>query len=375
MLVASVNVAWAQQSDCDGTSDTDRSEHAALFAEQKGAAILSKVPGVGRLFATSTSPTLAAAPDATGSKLQHLLQAAAHLEAAGETEQAQRLRQQADGERRALLNRLESLQAELDRLRQTAGCATQIMVQVRMMELSRTRMRKLGFDFSKLREDGVVSTTEANQEAFALNLIEADNPLLRVLEAMRDDNLVKVLAEPTLVTLSGRPACFNVGGQYPVLVPQADGSRVMEYRDYGTRVDLVAIALGKGRIRLEVRPRVSELVPEQSIQIGEYTFPGVKVREVDTRVEMQADQTLVLGGLVQTRVTKRQTEPKPASATPGAGVADEKPKEVTEETELLVLITPRILEPAVATSARLPSRRKPADSRSATIPHRPSARY
>jgi pilus assembly protein CpaC len=262
------------------------------------------------------------------------------------------------------LERLASLQAELDRLRQMAGCAPQIMVQVRMMELSRSKLRSLAFNGAKLGEGGVPGGAQANGAPPAFNVVEADNPILRTLDALRTDNLAKVLAEPTLVTLSGRPASLHVGGQYPVLVPQGDGSRAMEYRDCGTRLDLLATVLGDGKIRLEVRSRLSRLDPEHGIRIGQYTFPGVRVRQLDTAVEMQVGQTLVLGGLVQTVGGDSVGDRSPGlmqspSETPPAGkAAEDKPKDVTEETELLVLVTPRIVEAAAASSARLPSRRK-----------------
>jgi len=360
VLVGMSNAACGQQAVPGPTADADEGVCPAQITQPDDGSVLSKVPGVGRLPGVTTPRDEPATPDAAGTKLHHLLQAAAHLEAAGEIDQARRLRQQIDQEKQVLLERLASLQAELDRLRQMAGCAPQIMVQVRMMELSRSKLRSLGFNGAKLGEGGVPGGAQADGAPPAFNVVEADNPILRTLDALRTDNLAKVLAEPTLVTLSGRPASLHVGGQYPVLVPQGDGSRAMEYRDYGTRLDLLATVLGDGKIRLEVRSRLSQLDPEHGIQIGQYTFPGVRVRQLDTAVEMQAGQTLVLGGLVQTRGVNTEGDAKAEGETPKATAADDKPQDVTEETELLVLVTPRIVEAAAAFSARLPSPAKAA---------------
>jgi len=85
------------------------------------------------------------------------------------------------------------------------------------------------------------------------------NQFFGFLEALRQYNMVKVLANPTLVTTSGRPASFKVGGEFPILVPAGLGTISIEYKPFGTRVDFVPIVLGNGNLRLEVRPQVSEI--------------------------------------------------------------------------------------------------------------------
>jgi Flp pilus assembly secretin CpaC len=357
VLLGISSTACGQQALPSPAADTEENPRPAQITQPNDGSLLSRMPGVGRLLGVTTSPDEAATPGDTGSKLHHLLQAAAHLEAAGEIDQARRLHQQIENEKQLLLERMASLQAELDRLRQIAGCAPQIMVQVRMMELSRGKLRGLGLNGAKPGEGGLPGGVSPNRAPLDLNVVEAGNPLLRTLDAIRADKLAKVLAEPTMMTLSGRPASLHVGGQYPVLVPQSDGSRVMEYRDYGTQMDLLATALGGGKIRLEVRLRLSQLVAEHGIQIGEQTFPGVKGCNLDTGVEMQAGQTLVLGGLVQTGAANAKTDAQAEDRASTGTAADDKPKDTSDQTELLVLVTPRIVEPAASPSARLPSRR------------------
>ena len=83
-----------------------------------------------------------------------------------------------------------------------------------------------------------------------------------------ENDLIKILAEPQLTTVSGRPASFNSGGEFPIIVPQSLGTVSIEYRKYGTRVDFVPIVLGNGNIRLEVRPQVSEIDVSRSVVIS-----------------------------------------------------------------------------------------------------------
>ena len=76
-----------------------------------------------------------------------------------------------------------------------------------------------------------------------------------MLDALRQDNLLKIMTEPTLVTESGRAASFNSGGEIPVPVPQSLGHALpIDWKKYGTQIDFVPIVLGNGKIRLEVRP-------------------------------------------------------------------------------------------------------------------------
>ena len=143
-------------------------------------------------------------------------------------------------------------------------------------------------------------------------------------------------------------------------VPQGSGKVSIEHKKFGTQVDLVPRVLQDGRIRMEVRARHSKLDRTGNTQRYGYTVPSLQTREVETGVEIQAGKTLVIGGLdlMPPRAIKKETDPEAKCETPKSKAADDKPEKATEQTELLVLITPQIIEPAVATSAPVPSRQK-----------------
>ena len=103
------------------------------------------------------------------------------------------------------------------------------------------------------------------------------------------------------MAVSGRPAQFQVGGEFPIIVPQSLGTASIEYKPYGTQVDFLPIVLGNGNIRLEVRPRISDLDPANGIVLQNIQVPALDTRQVDTAVEMKAGQTFALAGLVQER--------------------------------------------------------------------------
>lgn len=241
------------------------------------------------------------------------------------------------------------------------GGVQQVLLQVRVMEVSRTKLRSVGMDWANISSSGdfvfssvsgllaavsntAQSVTTTGGETFAFGIVEPGNSFFAILELLQQRNLAKILAEPNVVALSGRPAFFNSGGEFPILVPQSLGTVSIQYKKFGTQVDFVPIVLGNGGIRLEVRPRVSEIDDSRSVVINNTSVPGLRVREVDTGVEMRAGQTLAIAGLVQTR-TEAQVRGLPwVSDLPYVGAAFRKVREQTNEIELLVLVTPQLVE-------------------------------
>jgi len=240
----------------------------------------------------------------------------------------------------------------------TVSGVQQILLHVRVMEVSRTKLRALGFDFAKLTGNNLVVSsisgligsvadgelTVSGDQTFAFDVVDGSSAFFGVLEALRQDQLMKILAEPTLVTVSGRPAFFQVGGEFPILVPQSLGTVSIEYKKFGTQVDFVPIVLGDGRIRLEVRPRVSEIDNTRSVTVDSLTVPGLRTREVDTAVEMTAGQTLAIAGLVQTRVESENKGLPWISEVPYLGMLFRRVQHQDNEIELLMLVTPELVE-------------------------------
>ena len=242
----------------------------------------------------------------------------------------------------------------------TIGGVQQILLHVKLMEVSRTKLRQLGFDWANFNgNDSVVQSvaglisradvaagtaTSAQGETIAFGIVNNANSFFGFIDALRQYNLVKVLAEPTLVTVSGRPASFSSGGEFPIIVPQSLGTVSVEYRQFGTRVDFVPIVLGNGRVRLEVRPQVSEIDPSRSVTINSTSVPGLRTRWVDTGVEMKAGQTLALAGLIQTQVESQNTGLPWLADLPGVGAAFRRVREQNNEIELLILVTPEFVD-------------------------------
>ena len=150
----------------------------------------------------------------------------------------------------AKLEKIRKLQAEVKELRTKTATDQAVVLQVKIMELQVSKMRELGLDFQTAEGIGFQQQTGG-----PLIKLEVINELI---EALRKHELVKVLAEPSLVTVSGRPATFQSGGEFPITVPQSLGTQTVEYRQFGTRLDCLADELDNGRIRLELHHRVGD---------------------------------------------------------------------------------------------------------------------
>lgn len=231
-----------------------------------------------------------------------------------------------------------------------------IMLHTQVMEVSRTKLRELsvdwalgfGDDFVQQTASGTIgagataadSIINARNETFKFGVIDNGNRFFSFIKFLRQNNLVKVMADPTVVAIDGRPASFNSGGEFPILVPAGLGQVGVEFREFGTRLDFVAKARGDGRIWLEVRPTISEIDASRNVVLQGVSVPGLRSRFVDTAVELQAGQTLALAGLLQVR-TETQSSGIPGLADlPYLGALFRSNRELQNEVELLITVTP-----------------------------------
>lgn len=220
----------------------------------------------------------------------------------------------------------------------------QVLLHVKVIEISRTKLRKLGFDFSQIVASANFTSTAAGiiagAETVSFGILNGGETFLGVVEALREDKLAKILAEPNIVAVSGRPSYFHVGGEVLFQLSGGITGPTTESVQYGTRIDFVAVVLGNGRIRLEVRSRVTELDAANSAG----GLPATKFRVVDTGVEMQAGQTLAIAGLVQERVESQNRGLPWISELPYVGALFRRVEEEINEVELVILVTPELVD-------------------------------
>ena len=240
------------------------------------------------------------------------------------------------------------------------GGVQQVLLKVKIFEVSRTKLRRLGVDWASFGSggnfavnsvsgligsfDSAAQSVTATGQTFSFGIVNNASSFFGFLDALEENKMAKVLAEPNIVAISGRPAQFLEGGETPILIPQGQGNLSIEYKPFGTQIDFLPIVLGNGNIRLEVRPEISELDTSIGIVTQNLSIPGFRVRKADTAVEMKAGQTFALAGLIQRR-TESITRGLPfVKDIPIIGVPFRKVEERVNEIELLILVTPELVD-------------------------------
>jgi len=167
--------------------------------------------------------------------------------------------------------------------------------------------------------------------------------------ALRQNNVLRVLAEPNLMAISGQEASFLAGGEFPIPVTQggsgAGGTAVtVEYREFGVKLKMTPIVLGDGRIRLKVAPEVSDLDFTTAVRFNGFVVPGLTSRKVETVVELNEGQTFAIAGLLNNNITAQKDVTPLLGDIPVLGTLFRSVRYQRKETELVVLVTPQLVE-------------------------------
>ena len=177
-------------------------------------------------------------------------------------------------------------------------------------------------------------------------LIGGSNPLDVELNALEQKGLVRELAQPNLVALSGDTASFLAGGEYPIPVPGSLGQVTIEYKKYGVGLAFTPTALKDGQINLVIKPNVSQLDPAHSVSIaGGISVPALTVREASTTVELRDGQSFMLGGLLQNESQTSQDQLPWLGDVPVLGALFRSAAYQKNETDLVIMVTPHIVRP------------------------------
>ncbi len=235
---------------------------------------------------------------------------------------------------------------------------TQVMLEVRFLEVSRTAVAALGVDirgstskgdFTFIGPQSTPGRLSVDDRAGSLGLTAnfGNFAVDAFIDALKRNNLARTLAEPNLVTMSGKPASFLAGGEFPYPVPQpgtSGGSGItIEYRQFGVRLDFTPIVKGDGKIEMRVAPEVSDLDFTNSVNISGTSVPGLRNRRVETTVELLEGQTFAIAGLLNRRVDARSQSVPGLGDLPVIGALFRSTRFERSETELVVMVTPRIV--------------------------------
>lgn len=246
----------------------------------------------------------------------------------------------------------------------------QVMLEVRVAEMQRSLARRIGVNFNYLTQSGnlgysFLSGLTGLDEDGILQFSDSVNALFRFnsngttwtgfIDALKSDGLVKVLAEPTLIALSGNEASFLAGGEFPIPVPSGDGDITIDYREFGVRLKFTPTVLSDSKINIRVAPEVSELDFTTAVQFEGYVTPGLTTRKTETVIELADGQSFAIAGLL--RDTSRDTMDKfpVLGDIPVLGALFRSRSFQRNETELVIIATPHLVKPLDMQQQTLPT--------------------
>lgn len=183
---------------------------------------------------------------------------------------------------------------------------------------------------------------------FGLNILGA-------LDAAETAGLVTTLAQPNLTALSGETADFLAGGEYPIPISQGLGTTSIEYKRFGVSLSYTPTVLANGRISLRVRPEVSELSSQGSIQLNGFEVPALTVRRTETTIELGSGQSFMIAGLMSNNAQNTVQKLPGAGDVPILGSLFRSTSFKRGETELVIVVTPYLVNPVDANDIKLPT--------------------
>lgn len=253
-------------------------------------------------------------------------------------------------------------------LLQVAG-VHQVMLEVRVAEISRSVTKRLGFNFTVLTGGGDFGVSQlknlttfddlstvigsAINALFRLQL--GDVTLTSFIDALKEDGLVKILAKPTLVTLSGQEAKFLAGGEFPVPVPQEENTITIEFKTFGVGLSFTPTVLSDQQISLRVAPEVSELDFSNAVSFSGFVVPSLTTRRASTVIELGDGQSFAIAGLLSESVRESISKYPLLGDIPILGALFRSVSFQKSESELVIIVTPHLVKPVDLAQQPLPT--------------------
>jgi pilus assembly protein CpaC len=254
----------------------------------------------------------------------------------------------------------------------------QVMLEVRVAEVSRSLLKRLGINFAFVSASGnnfglsllnnLTSLPGGGIPAAATNVSDRINAILRFtpddatwtffIDALKEEGLLKVMAEPNLITLSGKTANFLAGGEFPVPVPQSGVAGLtitVEYKPFGVGLSFTPTVLSNKKISMQVAPEVSELDFSNAITISGFVVPAVTTRRVSTVIELSDGQSFAIAGLLKDDIRQIVSKFPLLGDIPVLGALFRSSSFQKNETELIVIVTPHLVKPLDPTKQTLPT--------------------
>ncbi len=259
--------------------------------------------------------------------------------------------------------------------------AEEVLLEVKFAEVDRTAMTQLGINvfstgagntygtvttgqYGGITSSPINNTTNANGSGTASTTTTVSNLLNlfffnpqvhigAVIEALKTQNLLQILAEPNLVAVNGKEASFLAGGEFPFPVAQQNASGIatvtIQFREFGVRLKFTPVIQPNGNIHLHVAPEVSTLDFADAVTVSGTTVPAISTRKAETEFELQDGQSFVIAGLMDNRVTNVANKIPGLGDIPILGNFFKSKSDQKSNSELMVLCTVRRISPSAQT--------------------------
>jgi pilus assembly protein CpaC len=293
-----------------------------------------------------------------------------HVKSPAEAEDARRLARPFVGDDKQLISRL------------AVDAPNQVNLRVRVAEVQHNVIKELGVNWDAFGQAGnfalglftgspVVDTTTGKfitrnpgiggtTNSGLLGFNTAHISVNSLIDALNQNGLVNILAEPNLTAVSGETASFLAGGEFPIPVPQTGSTGgsptiTVQYKPFGVALAFTPVILGNGRISLRVRPEVSQISTTGQLQINGFNIPALTTRRAETTIELGSGQTFALGGLLQNNIADTVNKVPGLGELPVLGPLFRSSQFQRNETELVILVTPYLVRPVSTPRLATPS--------------------
>jgi pilus assembly protein CpaC len=242
----------------------------------------------------------------------------------------------------------------------------QVNLRVRVAEVSRTVLKRLGFNFDVLGTVGnfafglatgapIASVLSSTSNLVTANFSSGNLDANAVIDALEDEGLVTLLAEPNLTALSGETATFLAGGEFPVPIAQDDDSITVEFKEFGVSLAFTPVISSGERITLTVVPEVSSLSRSGAVIINGLNIPALTTRRADTTVELGSGQSFAIARLLQADSQQTVNEFPGLADIPILGALFRSTDFERSETELVIMVTPYLVRPVSTAALAMPT--------------------
>ena len=253
----------------------------------------------------------------------------------------------------------------------------QVRLQVRILEVDRNKALQLGINLFNpggntnwlaQTTTGQFQSTMKETASAAQNTLEFSNPMNFMLysaklnlgttiQDLQTKQVLQILAEPTITTISGEKANFLSGGEFPFPVVQPSGSSnsapvvTIQFRPFGVKVEFTPLVNPDGTVRLKVAPEVSALDYTNAVTVSGFSIPALSTRRAETEVELRSNQSFAISGLIDQRTTDMMSKNPGAANIPILGYLFKSKNVNHSTTELVIIVTPTVVDPITETAA------------------------